>query len=116
MNTHRLGTEISYPRSPRRQDDATLEGEYHPPRSNPAEGEYLFPIDTTNNYPGTPDQDDLFRRVEPVDLSFGRKLELYRRMKSEEYEKASQRWADCPLEEWLAGPDGEYPEGKVTRG
>jgi len=108
MNIHQLGAEISYPNSPRRQGDAIPE-EHHPARASSAEGEYLYPIDNTNNYTGTPDQDNHFRRVELVDLSFGRKLDVYRRMKREEYEKASQRWADCPLEEWLAAPDGEYP-------
>jgi len=108
MNIHQIGAENSYPNSPQRQGDVTPE-EHHPARSSSAEGEYLYPIDNTNHSTGTPDQDNLFRRVELVDLSFGRKLDLYRRMKREEYEKASQRWADCPLEEWLAGPDGEYP-------
>ena len=109
MNTHQLGAEFSYPSSSRCQDDATLGEGNHPSRSNSAEGEYLYPISAMNDDPGTPDQDNFFRRVEPVGLGFGRKLDLYRSKNSEEYGRASQRWADCPLEEWLAGSDGEYP-------
>jgi len=63
-----------------------------------------------NNFPGIPDQGNLFRGVEPVgSLNFGGRLDLYRLENSEEYEKASLRWTDCPLEEWLAGSDGGYP-------
>ena len=77
-------------------------------RSSSAEGEYLYPINTTNYEPGTPRQGDLFRGVNTVgSLSLSGKLDRYRRKKSEEYERASQRWAECSLEEWLAGPDGE---------
>ncbi len=117
MDIHQLGDEISYSSSPQLQDDATLEEERHPAHSSSAEGEYLYPINNMNNYPGTPHQSDLFRGVDTVaSLSFSGKLDLYRRKKSEEYERASQRWADCSLEEWLAGPDGEYSWECVTSG
>lgn len=117
MDTHQLGDEISYSSSPQLQDDATLEEERHPARASSSEGEYLHPINTMNNYPGTPHQSDLFRGTDTVgSLSFSGKLDLYRRKKSEEYERASKRWANCSLEEWLAGPDGEYLWGNVISG
>ena len=117
MDTHQIGDEISYSSSPQRQEDVTLEEERHLERSSSAEGEYSYPIDTMNHGFGTPHQGDLFRGVDTVgNLSFSGKLDLYRREKSEEYGRASQRWAECSLEEWLAGPDGEYPWGKDTSG
>jgi hypothetical protein len=110
MSPHQPGDQISYPNSPRHQDDTTLEEERHLVRLSSGEGEYLYPINTMNNYPGIPDKNSLFHGVEPIgSLSFGGKLGLYRHKKSEEYERASQRWADCSLEEWLAGSDGEHP-------
>ena len=117
MDIHQIDDEIYYSSSPQRQDDATLDEERHPARSSSAEGEYLYPIDNINHDSGTLPQGDLFRGVDTVGgLSFSGKLDLYRRKKSEEYERASQRWAECSLEEWLAGPDGKYPWGKDTSG
>lgn len=107
MNIHQIGDRISYPISPRR---VALEEDHYPARPGSAEGGYLCPTNTMNSYTGINDQDDLFRGVGAVgSLSLGEKLDLYRRNKSEEYERASQRWVDCSLEDWIAGSDGEHP-------
>lgn len=109
-NIHQLNDQIYYLSSPRPQDDLALEEDRLPACSGSAEDEYLHPNSTMNNYSGIYDQDNLICEVGSLGtLSFGGKLELYRHQKSEEYERASQRWAHCSLEEWLAGSDGEHP-------
>jgi len=106
---HQISDQIYYLSSPRRQDDLVLEEDCLPADPSSAEGEYLYPNNAINNHSGTHGQDNLIHEVESVgSLSFGGKLDLYRHQKSEEYERASQRWAHCSLEEWLAGSDGEH--------
>lgn len=109
-NIHQLNDQIYYPSPPRRQDDLTLEDDRLPSCPSSDEQEYLCPINAMVNYSGIHDQGNLIREVESIgSLSFGAKLDLYRHRKSEEYARASQRWANCSLEEWLAGSDGEHP-------
>lgn len=113
MDIHQIDDQISHTSSPRR---IALEEDHCPARPASVGGGYLYPTNTMNDYTGIPDQDHLFHGVGPVgSLSFGGKLDLYRRNNSEEYERASQRWADCSLEDWIAGSDGEHPQRKVTR-
>ena len=108
-NIHQLGSQASYPSSPRLQGDLTFEEDRCSAGPSSAEGEYLYPINTMIDYTGVPDQDNPIRGVEAGGgLGLGGKLDPYRRKKSEEYERASQRWANCSLDVWLAGSDGEY--------
>jgi hypothetical protein len=115
-----IDDQISCPSSPQRHDDVILEEDRRSARSarsSSAGGGYGYSTNMMNNYAGIPNQDNTFRVVEPVgSLSFGGKLDLYRRKNSEEYERASQRWANCPSEEWLAGSGGERPSGIITSG
>jgi hypothetical protein len=116
MNIHHIDDQIYYSSSTRRQDGEIYEEGRRPAHPSPAEGD-VYPANMMHNYPSTLDQDNFFSGVESArNMSFGEKLDLCRRRKSEEYERASQRWADCSSEEWLAGSDGEYSYGNITSG